>query len=135
MHHRARTAVCLALLTGAVWLGMAQAAEAELTYEQARQAASQDEAKLDGEQVATLAEAQADFMKRAIRKCTARVPRSQLTPVGMVMELDATGRVVRTWLDTDTAVATCLSDAVKTAVFYVPPKAPFLTSMDMSWSN
>ncbi|QSX79106.1 hypothetical protein [Agrilutibacter solisilvae] len=74
-------------------------------------------------------------MKRAIRKCTARTPRSALTPVGLVMELDATGRVVRTWLDTDTAVATCLGEAVKTAVFYAPPKAPFLTSMDMSWSR
>ena len=27
------------------------------------------------------------------------------------------------------------SEAVKAAVFYAPPKAPFLTSMDMSWAN
>lgn len=106
-----------------------------MDFEQARMAANQDEARLDGDQVADLAKAQGEFMKRWVGKCTARIPTRELTPIGLVMELDTTGRVVRTWQDTDSAVANCLVEGARSAVFYAPPKAPFMTAMNMSWSN
>jgi hypothetical protein len=107
---------------------------AGLDFEQARFAANQDEARLDGRQVAALAEAQAAFMKPWVARCTRGVPRRELTPIGLVMQLDARGQVVRTWQDAHTPVADCLAAGLKAQVFYVPPKAPFLTAMDMSWS-
>jgi hypothetical protein len=110
-------------------------ATATMDFEQARFAAGQDEARLDGDQVADLAKAQGDFMKPNVARCTRGVPTRELTPVGLVMELDAKGRVVRTWQDTHTAVANCLAEALKAQVFFVPPKAPFLTAMDMSWTH
>lgn len=113
----------------------APAAAPTMDFEQARMAANQDEARLDGDQVADLAKAQGEYMKRWVGKCTARIPTRELTPIGLVMELDAAGRVVRTWQDTDSAVANCLVAGAKSAVFYAPPKAPFMTAMNMSWSN
>jgi hypothetical protein len=113
----------------------APAAADAMDFEQARMAANQDEARLDGDQVADLAKAQGDYMKRWVGKCTARIPTRELTPIGLVMELDAKGRVVRTWQDTDSAVANCLVAGLRSAVFYAPPKAPFMTAMNMSWSN
>src|SRR5688572_9902097 len=113
----------------------APAAAPAMDFEQARMAANQDEARLDGDQVADLAKAQGEYMKRWVGKCTSRIPTRELTPIGLVMELDAKGRVVRTWQDTDSAVANCLVTGLKSAVFYAPPKAPFMTAMNMSWSN
>jgi len=106
-----------------------------MDFEQARLAANQDEARLDGDQVADLAKAQGDFMKPWVARCTRNVPTRQLTPVGLVMELDAQGNVVRTWQDVHTQVADCLAEGLKAQVFYVPPKTPFITAMDLSWQH
>ena len=108
---------------------------AAMDFEQARLAAGQDEAKLDGDQVAELSQKQSDFMRPLIARCTRGIRKSELTPVGLVMELDAKGRVVRTWQDVHTPVADCLAAAIKDQAFYTPPKAPFLTATDLHWAH
>ena len=108
---------------------------AAMDFEQARRKANQDEARLDGDQLAELSQRQSGAMRPLIARCTRGVPSRELTPVGLVLQLDARGRVVRTWQDVQTPVADCLAAAVKAAVFYVPSKVPFLTATDLHWSR
>jgi hypothetical protein len=108
---------------------------ASLDFEQARFAAGQDEAKLDGDQVAELSQMQADVMKPLIARCTRGVRSRDLTPVGLVLQLDAQGRVARTWQDVHTPVADCLAAAVLGKTVYVPPKVPFMTMSDLHWAH
>lgn len=108
---------------------------ATLDFEQARLKAGQDEAKLDGAQVADLAEASADAMQPLIARCTRGMRNRDLTPVGLVMQLDAQGRVVRTWQDVHTPVADCLAAAVLGKTIYAPPRTPFLTMSDLHWQH
>lgn len=113
----------------------AAAEPAAMDFEQARFAAGQDEAKLDGDQLADLSQRQSDFMRPLIARCTRGVRARDLTPVGLVIELDAQGRVVRTWQDVHTPVADCLAAAVAGQVVWVPPKAPFRSMSDLHWQH
>jgi len=49
------------------------------------------------------------------------------------MELDATGKVVRTWLGGTSTLAVCFNKEMATKSLFVPPHAPFYTSFEMSW--
>jgi hypothetical protein len=106
-----------------------------MDFEQARLLAGQDEARLDGDQLARYSQRQSDFLRPHIARCTRGVPTRELGPVGLVMELDAQGRVIRTWQDVHTPVADCLAAAVQGQVVHVPPKVPFLTATDLHWQR
>ncbi|GAB3387329.1 hypothetical protein GCM10027432_22470 [Lysobacter fragariae] len=105
-----------------------------IEYPQAKQMADGDEAKLDGAQMASLAQAQANFARKFTRKCAAGKARAELSPFGLVLKLDADGHVVHGWVDTETTVATCMRDAALGQLYFKPPQAPFMTALQMTWS-
>jgi len=48
----------------------------------------------------------------------------------VVLQLDAQGRVVRTWREGEEAVARCVDAGFAGKTLFVPPKAPFYAAFE-----
>ena len=100
--------------------------------EQAKQRADADEASLHALTSRAMRDAQARVLDDAIARCAA--PDADTSPFVVVAELDATGKVVRTWRDGGTALATCVQAQIAGRTLPAPPRAPFLTSFELSFT-
>lgn len=56
-------------------------------------------------------------------------------PFTVIMQLDATGKVVTTWRTGDSAIAKCLDATMRKATLFRPPHAPFYTSFEYTWAG
>jgi hypothetical protein len=125
-------------LTLALTLAVASpAAEAEaapvLEYAEAKSLADRDEASLAGTEATRMREAQAGLLEEGTAACA--TPRPDLSPFVVVMELDAAGTVVRTWLQGTSPIGLCLRRYVAGKQLARPPRAPFHTSLELSFSR
>jgi len=105
----------------------------ELSYEQAKALADKDEASLSAEVAQTLIAAQGTAGGEAHASCVTPGARKDFSPYTVVMKLDSTGKVIRTWLHGTSALAICFNREMSHKSLFVPPRAPFYTSFEMSW--
>lgn len=107
-------------------------AQATLDYTQAKQRADADEAALAPEQAASLRDAQAVALDAGVSACA--TPTADTSPFVIVAELDATGKVVRTWREGATPLAICVQKQIAGKTLSAPRRAPFFTSFELSFT-
>lgn len=122
----------IALIALATLSGPLPAAPA-LDYAQAKALADKDEAALAPTESASLRKAQGQLLDAGAAACA--TPRPDLSPFVVVMELDAEGKVIRTWLQGASPIGICLRKYVVGKVLVVPPVAPFYSSLELSFSK
>jgi len=112
------------------------AAAADLTYDQAKVYADRDEASLSPGLSQKLVQSQGTVMGVVLPACMSSIPHpnghADLTPFVVVMQLDASGKVVRTWRHGSTPLANCFERAISPKSLFVPPKVPFYTSIELA---
>lgn len=104
-----------------------------LDYAQAKALADKDEGSLAAAASENLHKAQSELLDTGTAACA--TPRPDLSPFVVVMELDAEGRVVRTWLQGSSPIGICLRKYVADKILVVPPRVPFYSSLELSFSK
>jgi hypothetical protein len=122
--------IALIALAGA---GGSLSAAPALDYAEAKALADKDEASLLQAGSASLRKAQGELLDAGTAACA--TPKPDLSPFTVVMELDAEGRVVRTWLHGASPIGICLRQYVAGKILFVPPRVPFHTSLELSFSK
>ena len=113
----------------------APALAADVSFDQAKALADRDEASLSSAQMQQLIAAQARTGKEAHSICLSFNPKPERSPYTVVMKLDASGKVVRTWLRGQSSLAHCFNEEMAHKTLFTPPRAPFFTSFGMSWQH
>jgi hypothetical protein len=123
---KSKILLLFAFLSGASFAGA-------FSYVEAKARADSDEASLTADQSGALVASQGQAGGESFAKCPLPTPDADLSPFSLVMELDSSGKIVKTWLRGSSPIATCFrSEMIKKSLFQ-PPRAPFYTSFDMSW--
>ncbi len=121
------------------WLVMATPAlsATDLDYTAARALAEKHESALNPEQTQALILSQGDVGGRALADCRLESGGilADLSPFTVVLELDATGKVMRTWREGESPIATCFEKTMQAQSLAAPPQAPFYTYFAMSWDD
>jgi len=123
------------MLTTLVFLAVTAVAQdpaATIDYATAKALADQDEASLAKVGLDALRTAQSGVLERAADACRTDEPPKAFT---VVIELDAKGKPVGHWRDADTKLAHCMEDKLARQVFYVPPRAPFHVSFEVTFTK
>ncbi len=107
-------------------------AQSPADYVQAKQRADTDEASLPAAQANALRETQGSALEASIVACA--TPTADTSPFVVVAELDATGKVVRTWREGGTPLAICVQKQIAGKRLSTPPRAPFFTSFELSFT-
>ena len=114
-----------------ITLLLATAVAAPLDFTAAKARADADEATLPAIGKQALIASQGGVLGRAADACRSDEAPKSFT---VVLELDATGKPVNHWRDVDTQLAKCMEDKLSRNVFYVPAKAPFYTSFEVTFT-
>jgi len=107
-------------------------AQSPTDYTQAKQRADADEASLPAATSQTLRGAQSRVLDEAIAECA--TPNADTAPFVIVAELDAAGAVRRTWREGSTPLAICVQKQINRKTLAAPPRAPFYTSFELSFT-
>ncbi|MEL1264160.1 hypothetical protein [Pseudoxanthomonas putridarboris] len=102
-------------------------------YPQAKARADADEASLPAAQRDALLQAQTTVLDAAITACA--TPNADTSPFVVVVELDAAGRVQRTWREGGTPLAICVQKQINGTTLTTPPRAPFFTSFELTFTR
>ena len=102
-------------------------------YAGAKQLADADEASLPSADAGAMRETQGAVLEAAIAGCA--TPAADTSPFVVVAELDATGKVVRTWREGSTPLAICVQKRINGNTLAVPPRAPLFTSFELSFTQ
>lgn len=121
-----------ALFAWAMASAVAAQAQAPTDYTQAKQRADADEASLPATTSQTLLDAQSRVLDEAIAECA--TPNADTAPFVIVAELDAAGAVRRTWREGSTPLAICVQKQINRKTLAAPPRAPFYTSFELSFT-
>ncbi|MCH6483504.1 hypothetical protein MMG85_07975 [Pseudoxanthomonas sp. LH2527] len=121
----------LLLACGLCIATMAQA-QSPSDYATAKQQADRDEASLPATDAGALRDAQRLALDAAISGCA--TPTADTSPFVVVAELDASGQVVRTWREGGTPLAICVQKQIRGSTLSAPPRAPFFTSFELSFT-
>jgi hypothetical protein len=119
--------IAMAALSGAL------SAAPTLEYAEAKALADKDEASLAPAEMENLRKAQGELLDTGTAACA--TPKPDLSPFTVVMELDAQGKVVRTWLQGSSPIGICLRKYVADKILIVPSRVPFYTSLELSFSK
>lgn len=119
--------IALASLSGALL------AAPTLKYADAKALADKDEASLAPAESENLHKTQSGLLDAGTAACA--TPKPDLSPFVVVMELDGEGKVVRTWLQGSSPIGICLRKYVAGKILFVPPRVPFHTSLELSFSK
>ena len=105
---------------------------ATLDYDGAKALADRDEAGMSKLSADMLRRSQAGVLDRAADSCrTDEAPKS----FTVVLELDAQGRTTNHWRSEETGLAKCMDEKLSRQMFYVPQKAPFYISFEVSFTK
>ena len=104
---------------------------APIDFAAAKSLADADEASLPKIGMQALRTAQSGVLGRAADACRTDEKPKAFT---VVIELDAKGKPVGHWRDADTQLAQCMEDKLTRQVFYIPPRAPFHVSFEVSFT-
>jgi len=105
----------------------------DVSFEQAKALADKDEASLSSTQTQKLIASQARAGREAHSICFSFNLKPDLSPYTVVMKLDASGKIVRTWLHGKSSLAHCFNEEMSHKALFAPPRAPFFTSFALSW--
>lgn len=104
-----------------------------LEFDAAKRAADADEATLTVTQRAAIQQAQSRQLDTAVADCAS--PNPDTAPFVVVAELDARGKIARTWRQGDTALAKCVERELTGRFLEPPPRAPFHVSFELSFTR
>lgn len=121
-----------ALLAALLVPAAATSAQAVEGYAQAKARADADEAALPALAASTLRAAQERLSQAAVAQCATQDP--DLSAFVVVAQLDAEGRVARTWRQGDSPLAMCFEQQVAARQLPAPATAPFFVSFEMSFT-
>ncbi|HYM86930.1 MAG TPA: hypothetical protein VET30_09360 [Pseudoxanthomonas sp.] len=123
----------LLALLGLATISLSVAAGPDLEYAEAKALADSDENSLPEEQSSKLVAAQGELMNSGIAACA--TPNPDFSAFVVAMELDAGGKVIRTWLQGDSPLAICFRKHVAAGALTPPPRAPFYSFIELSFSK
>ena len=106
-----------------------------LEYYDARKLADADEAGVTGPARDAMLAAQRKLLDAGVVECSLGKPQKDFSAFAIVMRVDAQGLVQQTWREGGSPLAICLQRYVRDKTVFVPPKAPFHTSLDISFSK
>jgi hypothetical protein len=104
---------------------------APLDYDAAKALADRDEAAMQKVAADMLRRSQSTVLERAADACRTD---EAITPFTVVLELDAQGKVTNHWRNAETKLAKCMDDKLSRQMFYVPSKAPFYISFEVTFT-
>ncbi len=108
--------------------------ETPMDFAAAKEAADADEASQDEAARTAALVRQGAFLDDGIAACADARTTAQLEGFVIVVELDADGRVVRTWRRGDSPLALCIERQSRGKAMFVPPRAPFHASLDVDFT-
>ena len=91
------------------------------------------EASLDAATRTAATEQQRAFLDAGIAACANPATTARLEAFVVVVELDAEGRVSRTWRRGDSPLALCIERQSRGKPMFVPPRAPFHASLEVGF--
>ena len=106
-----------------------------LEYYDARKLADADEAGVSGPARDAMLAAQRKLLDAGVVECSLGKPQKDFSPFAIVMRLDAQGLVQQTWREGGSPLAICLQRYVRDKTVFVPPKAPFHATLDISFTQ
>ena len=106
-----------------------------LEYYDARKLADADEAGVTGPARDAMLAAQRKLLDAGVVECSLGKPQKDFSAFTIVMRLDAQGLVQQTWREGGSPLAICLQRYVRDKVVFVPPRAPFHTSLAISFTK
>ena len=110
---------------------LAAATTTPLDYTAAKALADRDEAAMSSIASQALRNSQSGVLDRAASACrTAEAPE----PFTVVLELDAQGNITNHWRNADTGLAKCMEEKLTRQAFYIPAKAPFYISFEVTFA-
>ena len=110
-------------------------ASAPLDYSDAKPLATRDEASVTGTAHTAMLAAQQTLLDAGVVECSLGKPQKDFSGFTVVMALDASGRVLRTWREGGSPLAICLQRYVRDKIVFIPPRAPFHTSLAISFTK
>lgn len=121
-----------ALLFGFALLPLAGLAQTPANFAEAKARADRDEASLTATAQAAFLQSQSRQLESSVANCAN--PRHDTAAFAIVAELDARGRIVRTWRQGNTALAICVEKELNGRFLEPPPRAPFLAAFELSFT-
>ncbi len=106
-----------------------------LEYVDAKRLADADEAGVIGDAHAAMLTAQKSLLDAGVVACSLGKPQTDFSAFTVIMQLDADGRVQRTWRQGSSPLAICLQKFVREKTAFTPPKAPFYTALEVSFTK
>ena len=106
-----------------------------LEYIDAKRLADADEKSVTGAAHDAMLAAQRKLLDAGVVECSLGKPQKDFSTFAIVMRLDAQGLVQQTWREGGSPLAICLQRYVRDKTVFVPPKAPFHTSLDISFTK
>ena len=103
-----------------------------LEYYDARKLADADEAGVTGPARDAMLAAQRKLLDAGVVECSLGKPQKDFSAFAIVMRLDAQGLVQQTWRQGGSPLAICLQRYVRDKTVFMPPRAPFHTTLDIS---
>ena len=102
-----------------------------IDFEAAKALADRDEKAMTKLAADAMKKSQWGVLARATEACrTDEKP----APFTVVLELDAAGKATRHWRDSETGLAKCMDDKLARQAFYIPGKAPFSISFEVTFA-
>ena len=131
-----RAAIALLLLANVAPVHAAEpAVQAPLEYIDAKRLADADEKSVTGTAHEAMLAAQGKLLDAGVVECSLGKPQKDFSGFTIVMALDASGRVQRTWREGGSPLAICIQKYVRDKVVFIPPHAPFHTSLAISFTK
>lgn len=127
--------VLLVLASGALARAAEPAVPAAVEYIDAKRLADADEKSVTGPAHEAMLAAQRRLLDAGVVECSLGNPQKDFSGFTIVMQLDATGHVLRTWRQGGSPLAICIQRYVRDKVVFVPPRAPFHTSLAISFTK
>ena len=106
-----------------------------LEYYDARKLADADEAGVTGAAKDAMLAAQRKLLDAGVVECSLGKPQKDFSAFAIVMRLDAQGLVQQTWRQGGSPLAICLQRYLRDKTVFVPPRAPFHTTLDISFTK
>ena len=106
-----------------------------LEYIDAKRLADADEKSVTGDAHDAMLAAQRKLLDEGVVACSLGKPQEDFSGFTIVMALDASGHVQRTWREGGSPLAICLQRYVRDKLVFVPPRAPFHTSLAISFTR
>ncbi|HTL13712.1 MAG TPA: hypothetical protein VL251_01265 [Thermomonas sp.] len=109
-------------------------AAAPVEYADARRLADADEGSVTGATHAAMLAGQERLLREGVVACALGVPQRDFSAFTIVLRLDAQGRVAQAWRQGGSPLAICLQRYVRDKQVFVPPRAPFYASLEVSFT-